>query len=60
MNDVRRGDHSSDEEDDHDGHAAHLLEALRVDDAHLGKDHGLALGVRGRDLIHRERIAHPR
>ena len=24
----------------------------------LGKDHGLALGVRGRDLIHRERIAH--
>ena len=38
--DVRRGDHSSDEEDDHDGHAAHLLEDLRVDDAHLGKDDG--------------------
>ena len=24
----------------------------------LGKDHGLALGMRGRDFIHRERIAH--
>ena len=24
----------------------------------LGKDHGLALGVGGRDFIHRERIAH--
>ena len=36
--DVRRGDNSRDEEDDHDGHTAHLLEERGVDDAHLGQD----------------------